>query len=82
MVSLSGVFTKRAVSMPLSKITDAIYERSLLGRLLGYGLLDLESAGQAGLDKISFLPDPDNFYRAVMSLALGSMDGQAVALDE
>ena len=69
-LSTSGIFSKKVVSMPLSKITDLTYERSLIGRILGYGSLDLESAGQEGLDRIDYLPDPDYFYRAVMSLAL------------
>lgn len=70
-ISMSGVFTKKVVSLPLAKITDLTYARSLLGRLLGYGSLDLESAGQKDFGKVDFLPDPDHFYRAVMSLALG-----------
>lgn len=69
-LSLSGILNKKVVSMPLAKITDLTYERSLGGRVLGYGSLDLESAGQQGLERIDFLPDPDYFYRAVMSLAL------------
>ncbi len=82
MISLSGVFNKKAASMPLAKITDATYERSWLGRIFGYGLLNLESAGQVGFDKIDFLPDPDNFYRAVMSLALGAIDDAAPEVKE
>lgn len=70
-ISMSGVFTKKVVSLPLGKITDLTYARSLLGRVLGYGSLDLESAGQKDFGKVDYLPDPDHFYRAVMSLALG-----------
>lgn len=70
-LSMSGIFNKRVVSMPLAKITDLTYERPIIGRIFGYGSLDLESAGQQGLERIDFLPDPDHFYRSVMSLALG-----------
>ena len=70
-ISTSGILSKRVISMPLAKITDLTYERSLAGRLMGYGSLGLESAGQVGLERIEHLPEPDHFYRAVMSLALG-----------
>lgn len=71
-ISLSGILTTKVASMPLSKLTDLTYSRTLLGRIVGYGSLDLESAGQQqGLEHIDFLPDPDDFYRAVMALALG-----------
>lgn len=70
-ISLYGIFNKKVVSMPLAKITDLTYERPLIGRLLGYGTIDLESAGQEGLDRIEYLPESDHFYRALMALAIG-----------
>jgi hypothetical protein len=73
-LSLSGIITKKVVTLPLGKITDLTYERSLLGRLLGYGSLGFESAGQQDFGRIDFVPDSDHFYRAVMALALGPSD--------
>jgi hypothetical protein len=70
-VNTEGIISKKIMAMPLAKITDLMYTRSLTGRLLGYGVLHFESAGQKGLERIDFVPDPDYFYRAVMSLALG-----------
>lgn len=70
-LSLTGILTKKVVTLPLSKITDLTYERSLIGRLLGYGSLGFESAGQDDFGRIDFVPEPDEFYRTVMSLALG-----------
>jgi hypothetical protein len=80
-LSMSGIFNKRVVSMPLAKITDLTYERPIIGRIFGYGSLDLESAGQQGLERIDFLPDPDHFYRSVMSLALGEHSPTDAALN-
>lgn len=73
-LSITGIFNKKVVSMPLAKITDLTYEKPIVGRIFGYGSLDLESAGQQGLERIDYLPDPDHFYRSVMSLALGERD--------
>ena len=66
---VSGVLTRKVASMPLTRVTDMTYRRSLLGRLLGYGDLIVESAGQdQALSHIDHLPDPDGFYRTITSL--------------
>lgn len=68
-VEVSGVLTRRVASIPLIKVTDMTYRRSLPGRVLGYGELILESAGQhQALERIGHIPDPDHFYRTVTSL--------------
>ena len=73
-VEISGILTRRVASMPLSKVTDMTYRRSLLGRLMGYGELVLESAGQQqALERISHLPHPDDFYRTLTSLIAARM---------
>src|SRR6266545_1521235 len=46
MLQASGVFTRKIAMMPLVKVTDMSFQRSTLGRLLGFGEFILESAGQ------------------------------------
>src|ERR1035441_7093128 len=46
LLEVKGVVTRRVLMMPLKKIKDMSFERSTLGRLLGYGKFILESAGQ------------------------------------
>ncbi|MDQ3767416.1 MAG: PH domain-containing protein [Actinomycetota bacterium] len=66
---VSGLLSRNVASMPLSKMTDITYHRSLAGRVLGYGSLLLESAGQdQALSKITHLPHPLDFYRTVTLL--------------
>ena len=68
-VLFEGWINHKVSMMPLKKVTDMGYERSLLGRILGYGTFVLESAGQdQALSKISFVPDPDDNYRAICSV--------------
>lgn len=63
-IEVSGLITRRVASMPLAKVTDLTYQRTPLGRGLGYGELILESAGQKqALERIPFIPRPDDFYR-------------------
>lgn len=66
---ISGVLTRRASSMPLARMTDLTYRRPILGRLLGYGEIFVESAGtENGLQKLDHLPRPDDFYRTITGL--------------
>ena len=68
---VSGIITRRVSSMPLAKVTDMTYHRSLMGRLLGYGALRVESPGQKqAVEQIAYLPRPDEFYRTVTSLVM------------
>ena len=46
LVCHTGVINIEERSIPLKNIQDVKYTASLLGRMLGYGNLDVESAGQ------------------------------------
>lgn len=61
-----GVLTRKVAMMPLLKVTDMSYNRSVLGRLIGYGEFVLESAGQdQALRTVSYLPRPDELYEEI-----------------
>lgn len=67
-----GILTHQAGMMPLTKVTDLTFQRTLLGRMLGYGTMIIESAGQIqALNRIDFLPDPDEVYEAISELVFG-----------
>lgn len=71
---VSGVLTRRVASMPVSRVTDMTYKRTVGGRILGYGEVIVESAGQEqGLASIAHIPDPDHFYRIVTSLVTAGL---------
>jgi uncharacterized membrane protein YdbT with pleckstrin-like domain len=74
----SGVFTTTVAMMPIGKVTDLTYERSVAGRLLGYGTLIVESAGQIqALNKIEYLPKPEEVYDAISELVFGDKKAQS-----
>ncbi len=71
---VSGVLTRKVASMPLAKMTDVTYRRSVLGRLLGFGELIVETAGQEqSLYRLDHLPHPDDFYRMITWLVTGGL---------
>lgn len=71
----TGVLNRQVGMMPLSKVTDMRYERTLLGRTLGYGKFVLESAGQdQALSTIDYIPEPDHLYVQVCELLFGEKE--------
>src|SRR5258708_15644881 len=59
----TGLLNRRVNMMPLTKVTDMSFRRSFAGRLLGYGEVLLESAGQdQALRNGEFLPYPEQRY--------------------
>ncbi len=77
-----GILTRKVAMMPLGKVTDMSYNRSPLGRLLGYGEFVLESAGQEqAMRVVSWLPDPDDLYRLICAEIFGSDRGRRVGPD-
>lgn len=63
-----GVFVRKVAMMPLKKVTDMSYHRTLAGKILGYGTFVMESAGQdQALREIDHVPDPDPAYRAIIN---------------
>ena len=69
MLLATGVITRKVAMMPLVKVTDMSFQRSSLGRLLGYGEFILESAGQdQALRVVDHLPYPEQLYLEVCGL--------------
>jgi hypothetical protein len=67
-----GFLRRKVAMMPLLKVTDMTFDRSLLGRVVGYGTFVLESAGQGqALSVIDHVPDADLHYRAICTQLFG-----------
>ncbi|MBD5787796.1 PH domain-containing protein [Cellulosimicrobium terreum] len=69
---LYGLITHKVAMMPLTKVTDMNYGRSLVGRVLGYGQFLLESAGQdQALRRIDWVARPEATYRRICDTLFG-----------
>jgi membrane protein YdbS with pleckstrin-like domain len=69
MLLATGIVTRKVNMMPLGKVTDMSFQRSTLGRILGYGEFILESAGQdQALRIVDHLPYPEQLYLEVCGL--------------
>jgi uncharacterized membrane protein YdbT with pleckstrin-like domain len=77
-VMTTGVFTTKVLMMPISKVTDLSYVRSATGRMMGYGTMVVESAGQIqALNRIDYIPRPEEFYDTISELVFGDKQKQA-----
>jgi uncharacterized membrane protein YdbT with pleckstrin-like domain len=65
----TGIVTRKVNMMPLAKVTDMSFQRSAIGRILGYGEFILESAGQdQALSNVDYIPYPEQLYLEVCGL--------------
>jgi membrane protein YdbS with pleckstrin-like domain len=64
---IEGIISRNVAMMPLARVTDMKYTQSPLGRILGYGSFELESAGQEqALRNVPNLPNPTDLYLQVV----------------
>jgi len=72
-VVIEGLIAKTVRTMPIGKLTDMAYRQTAWGKALGYGLFDVESAGQdQPLKLIDYVPDPDYINMQITHLLFAS----------
>jgi len=64
-----GIFSRSSKVIALDRVQDIATSQSLLGRMLGYGRIEIDSAGAAGAEVLTALPDPGRFRDAVFAEA-------------
>ncbi len=57
-VDESGFFTRYSKESPLDKINNVEYDQPILGRILGYGNVDIQTAAEMGETKYSLIHHP------------------------
>lgn len=64
----SGMIARSGTEIPLENINNVLFSQRIVERLLGYGDVLVESAGQTGQSRLVDIPDPEAFqseiYRA------------------
>jgi uncharacterized membrane protein YdbT with pleckstrin-like domain len=69
LILAKGVVVRKVGMLPLGKVTDMSFQRSTIGRILGYGEFIVESAGQdQALRNVKFIPYPEQLYLEVCGL--------------
>jgi hypothetical protein len=69
MVFTGGLLIRTAAFIPLEKVTGLTLQRTVLGRLLGYGTLIVTSASRhQPFRKVRYLPYPEQLYLEISGL--------------
>ncbi|HEX2150344.1 MAG TPA: PH domain-containing protein [Actinomycetota bacterium] len=79
---LEGLLSVKVSAVRLSRVAETSFNRSILGRILGYGDLKLDAAGeQLSLATLTYLPRADEVYRLITSLLLGEREEEPLPYD-
>jgi uncharacterized membrane protein YdbT with pleckstrin-like domain len=85
-----GIIARQGMEIPLEVVNDVGFSQSVLERLLGFGDVVIESAGELGQSRLSNIPRPQHFHselyrvREARTLALsgggGAVDREVATL--
>jgi hypothetical protein len=65
-IKVEGILKKRSADSSLEKINDAVLEQSVLGRMFGYGDLDILTAAETPVDQYRMLAGAPQFKRTML----------------
>lgn len=64
-LQLKGVFNKNVLDSSLEKINDVQLSQSMLGRMFGYGTIDILTASEEAINRMVNIANPLEFKRAM-----------------
>jgi uncharacterized membrane protein YdbT with pleckstrin-like domain len=78
-----GIINKHVIDSSLEKVNDVVLAQSLLGRMLGYGDIEILTASEAGINKFATIPRPIEFKTEMLNQkdALGGEEHAGAAAD-
>ncbi len=65
LITRGGILSKSGVEIPLEQINNVLFEQKVWERMLGYGDVIIESAGEGGRTIFQDIPDPQGFQSEV-----------------
>jgi hypothetical protein len=66
-IQTSGVFSKNVVDSSLEKVNDVKLSQSFLGRMFGYGDIEILTASELGVNLFHEIADPIGFKTAMLN---------------
>lgn len=65
-IKVEGILNKRSMDSSLEKINDLVLDENIIGRMLGYGDLDVVTASDVAIDRFRMLNDAKEFKRTML----------------
>ena len=75
----TGFFGREEKIIPIDRVQDCTTRMSLLGRMLGYGTVEVDAAGAQGAEILNHLPDPGSFRDQVFVVSEKRRGGSAAS---
>ena len=72
LLTRSGILNKVGKDIPLMRINDVLYERSLIDRMLGSGTLFIQTAAEGGTIKLDDVPHVEQLHLEMSELLFGT----------
>lgn len=66
-IQMFGVFNKNVTDSSLEKVNDVKLEQSFLGRLFGYGDIEILTASELGVNRFTRIGSPVRFKQAMLN---------------
>jgi hypothetical protein len=66
-----GILYRQTVAVPLAMVNDLVLQEPLLGRILGWGHVDIETGNDYQGDRLDYMPNPRHFYEVWSNLLGG-----------
>ena len=71
LITRTGIFNKSGTNLPLARVNDVTYQRSLSDRMLGCGTLRVQTAAEAGPVVLDDVPDVEDVHVTMTELIHG-----------
>lgn len=75
-IQAAGIINKRVIDSSLEKVNDVVLYQSFIGRLLGYGDIEILTASEIGINRLRQIADPVRFKTEMLN------QKQALGMDE
>jgi uncharacterized membrane protein YdbT with pleckstrin-like domain len=75
LITRSGILNKIGKDLPLNRINEVSYERSLIDRMLGCGSLIVQTAAEDGTIVLHDVPDVEHVNLQMTQLLFGPQHG-------
>jgi hypothetical protein len=80
MMLIHGLPSRTVAAMPMDKVTGLTLQRTVLGRLLGYGTLIVSSDSRhQPFRKVRYLPYPEQLYLEISALLPQEEQGDIIS---
>jgi uncharacterized membrane protein YdbT with pleckstrin-like domain len=66
-IQIMGVFNKNVTDSSLEKVNDVKMEQSVLGRIFGFGDIEVLTASELGINRFTMIGKPVNFKTAMLN---------------